>query len=763
MPDWSAVLISPDEDFDGAPLLRREVALDEGHGAVVRATLLITAQGVFEAFLNGRPVADEVLSPGWSSYEWRLRYREHDVTALLGDDPTGPVVLGIALGNGWFRGRLGWNGGRAYYGDELGAFAQLAVEFADGHVQTVVTDRSWTAGPSAVLANDLYDGQTIDARRRDDAWLRPGHVDPAWVGVHEGTLDLGTLTPYVGPPVRRIAEVAPVEVWTSPAGRTLVDFGQNLVGWLRVHVQGPAGTTVTLRHAEVLEHDELGTRPLRSALATDTFVLSGAADVFEPTFTFHGFRYAEVEGWPGELAPEDLTAVVVSSELERTGEFSCSDELVNQLHRNAVWGTVGNFLDVPTDCPQRDERLGWTGDIAAFTPSAAYLFDVRDFLRDWLRDVEAEQRAADGMVAFVVPDVLKLVLARDPGASSFPDPDSTAVWSDAAVWVPWALWQAYGDRRVLEDQFGSMTAHVRRVESLLSPSGLWDTGFQFGDWLDPTAPPEDPLLAKADPGVVATVCLFRSATLVAETAALLGHGDEAHFREVAERTRTAFVEHYVDADGRITSDAVTVYALAIAFGVLDADRQAQAGERLAELVREGGHHIQTGFAGTPFVTDALTVTGHLDDAYALLLQRECPSWLYPVTMGATTVWERWDSMLPDGTINPGEMTSFNHYALGAVVDWLHRTVAGLAPLEPGYARVLVAPQPGGGLTWAKTSLRSPHGPVAVSWSVADGGALELDVTLPEGVSGVVRLPGEQDREIGSGTHHLTGQVAAALV
>jgi alpha-L-rhamnosidase len=314
---------------------------------------------------------------------------------------------------------------------------------------------------------------------------------------------------------------------------------------------------------------------------------------------------------------------------------------------------------------------------------------------------------------------------------------------------------------VLEDQFASMAAHVRRVESKLSPTGLWDTGFQFGDWLDPTAPPEDPLLAKADPGVVATACLFRSASLVAETAALLGHADEAHFRQVAEQTRAAFVEHYLGADGRITSDAVTVYALAIAFGLLDAAHQEQAGTRLAELVREGGHHIQTGFAGTPFVTDALTVTGHLDDAYALLLQKECPSWLYPVTMGATTVWERWDSMLPDGTINPGQMTSFNHYALGAVVDWLHRTVAGLAPLEPGYARVLVAPQPGGGLTWARTSLQTPHGPVAVSWSRSGDGGLALDVTLPEGVTGVVRLPGEDDQEIGSGAHHLTAQGALA--
>lgn len=431
MVDWSAVLISPDEDFDGAPLLRREFTLDEGHGEVVRATLHATAHGVFEAHLNGTPVSTEVLSPGWSSYEWRLRYRSYDVTELL----QSRSVVGIALGNGWFRGRLGWSGGRALYGSELGALAQLEIAYADGHRQTVVTDESWTAGPSAVLANDLYDGQTVDARLESDAWLQPGFTGAGWTGVHRTELDVATLEPYIGPAVHRQEELAPVEISTSPSGRTLVDFGQNLVGWVRVRVQGPEGAAVTLRHAEVLEHDELGVRPLRTAVATDTFILSGGEDTFEPTFTFHGFRYVEVDGWPGgvealrrtqgttQAAGEAaLTAVVVSSDLRRTGAFECSDDLLNQLHRNVVWGTRGNFLDVPSDCPQRDERLGWTGDIAAFAPSAAYLFDVDDFLRDWLRDLAAEQRAAEGMVPFVVPDVLKYL---PPFASDFPPPDST--------------------------------------------------------------------------------------------------------------------------------------------------------------------------------------------------------------------------------------------------------------------------------------------------------------------------------------------------
>jgi alpha-L-rhamnosidase len=565
--------------------------------------------------------------------------------------------------------------------------------------------------------------------------------------------DTNRLTPYVGPPVTRHEVVHPVKIWTSPSGRTLLDFGQNLVGWLRFTVRGPRGSEIRIRHAEVLEDGELGVRPLRDAQATDHFILSGGEDFFEPTKTFHGFQYAEITGWPGELTTDSVEAVVVHSELRRTGFFDSSDPLLNQLHHNVVWGTKGNFLDVPTDCPQRNERLGWTGDIAAFAPSAAYLFDVDAFLRDWLLDLAEEQRHHDGMVPFVVPDVLKLL----PGPAEFPEPDSTAVWSDAAVWVPWTLYQVYGDPAVLERQYDSMAAHVRRAASLTSPNGLWDTGFQFGDWLDPDASPHEPWNAKADKGVVATACLYRSARIVAETAALVGHADEAEtFDALAERTRDAFNEHYVSGGGTIVSDCTTVYTLAIAFGLLDEETEQLAGKRLAQLVAKSGYKISTGFAGTPFITDALTKTGHLDDAYALLMQRECPSWLYPVTMGATTVWERWDSMLPDGTINPGEMTSFNHYALGAVADWMHRTIGGIAPAEPGYSRVRIAPRPGGGLTWADTRLETRNGSVRVKWHREDG-ALVVETELPAGVTGVLSLPGAPDVELVAGHHVHTAE------
>jgi len=670
-------------------------------------------------------------------------------------------TLGVSLGNGWYRGFLGFNGGSRFYGEDLGFFGQLDIEFSDGFIHTVVSDASWQSGPSAILANDLYNGQTIDARLVDDAWSRPGFVGTTWTGTHVLEFDQARLAEPVAPPVTRAEVLKPVTVFSSPTGKTLVDFGQNLVGWLRITVQGSAGTTITVRHAEVLEDGELGTRPLRTAEATDRFVLSGGHDVFEPTKTFHGFRYAEVDGWPVELttalAADAIEAVVVHTQLRRIGHFESSSELVNQLHSNVVWGLRGNFLDVPTDCPQRNERLGWTGDLAVFSPTAAFLYDVKDFLQDWLLDLAAEQKAQDGLVPFVIPDILKY----EDFPESFPAPESTALWSEAAVWVPWALWEAYGDTIVLHRQFDSMAAHTRRVEGLLSETGLWDTGFQFGDWLDPDAPPENPAAAKADKGVVATACLVRTANLTARAAAIVGRpADAEHFQALADRVKRAFNAHYVDDAGIILSDSPTVYALAISFGVLDSpDKIEAAGDRLAQLVSANGYRVSTGFAGTPYITGALSDTGHIEDAYRLLLEEECPSWLYPVKMGATTVWERWDSMLPDGTINPGEMTSFNHYALGAVADWLHKVVGGLSPLEPGYAKVRIAPRPGPGLTSAQVSLKSPHGDVAVAWHLDGDGILQVQATVPHGVTAEVDLPGTEAVTVLSGTHSFAVPVA----
>ncbi|MFE7404755.1 family 78 glycoside hydrolase catalytic domain [Isoptericola sp. NPDC057559] len=742
--DVVARLVSPRDvgGLDGgAVVLARDLELD---GDVVDARLYVTAHGVYDAWVGGRRVGDHHLDPGWTAYDARLRYQTFDVTEHLRGRRS--TRLAVGLGNGWYRGQLTWTLQRDSYGDRLALLAQLEITYADGRRATVATDGSWRAGTTGVLADDLYAGQATDLRLP----LVPDAAADGPVDVLD--TDPGRLVAPTGPPVREVETVPARAVLASPSGAQLVDFGQNVVGWTRLRVDGARGDVVTVRHAEVLERGELGVRPLRAATATDTYVLAGGEQVLEPRYTFHGFRYAEVTG--AEVTPADADAVVVSSDLRRTGWFECSEPDVNRLHENVVRGMRGNFLDVPTDCPQRDERLGWTGDIQVFAPTASFLFDVGGFLGSWLQDLAAEQRP-DGGVPYVVPDVV--------GELRGPGPDGgvqtpAAGWADAAVHVPWTLYERYGDVGVLERQYDSMRAWVEKERALAGESLVWDTGFQFGDWLDPDAPPDDSAAVKADPAVVATAYLARSSHLLARAAEVLGReADAERYARLSDDVGRAFRAAYVDADGTVRSDCQTVYALALAWDLLDTDaRRRGAGERLATLVREAGFHVSTGFLGTPVVLDALCVAGHPDLAHEMLLTRTVPSWLYPVTMGATTIWERWDSMLPDGTINPSTMTSFNHYAYGAVADWLHRSVAGIAPAAPGYREIRVRPLVTGHLTSASARLDSPYGPVRVAWRL-DGGRFELDLDVPPGTVAHLDLPLDGPvRTVGPGTHHVAG-------
>ncbi|MGW1028483.1 family 78 glycoside hydrolase catalytic domain [Streptomyces sp. NPDC002577] len=734
--DWTARFITPRAHGTldaSAPEVVRTFAL---RADAVSARLYATAHGVYTASLNGTRIGDEVLAPGWTSYSHRLRYQTHDVTALL---TKGENTLSVMLGNGWYRGHLGWWGARALYGDRLALLAQLEVRYADGSVEVFGTDEEWRARDTGIIADDLYKGQRTDLR------FTPGEADGPVDVLPDEEADLARLIAPEGPPVR-VTEVLPaLKVWQSPSGRTLVDFGQNVVGWVRLRLSDTAGgTEITVRHAEVLENEELCTRPLRTADATDTYLLADADEaVVEPSLTFHGFRYAEVTGVP-DLTAEDVQAVVVGSDLRRTGWFSCSDPDLEQFHENVVRGTRGNFLDVPTDCPQRDERLGWTGDIQVFSPTASFLFDTAGFLSSWLADLAADQHS-DGAVPWVIPDVLD---TEAPNA---------AAWGDAAPVVPWVLYERYGDLGILRRQFGSARRWVDKIASLTT-DGVWAGGFQFGDWLDPAAPPDDPFAARTPPDVVATACLARCADVVARTAGVLGRSeDAARYSALAAATREAFARAFVTPAGRILGDSPTSYAMALQWNLLPTPQQrATAGRRLADLVRTNGFRIATGFVGTPLMTDALTAAGRPDLAHRLLLEKGCPSWLYPVTMGATTIWERWDSMLPDGTVNPGQMTSFNHYALGAVADWMHRTVAGLAPAAPGYRELCVRPLPDRSLTHAAAVHLTPYGEASVSWR-RDDGRFHLTVVVPAGARASVHLPGsgQPPVTVAHGTHTWT--------
>ena len=712
---------------------------------VEHATLYATAAGAYQVSINGVDVDEGVLKPGWTDYVDRLVHEATDVTDLVRQ---GRNAMGIRFAGAWWTEKYGFHEkARRVYGDQPSVAAQLHIAYVDGSVEDVATGPDWRAAAAGPLrSSGIYAGEEIDARQRVPGWDLPGFDDSQWQRAARAEV---AVVPEAGiaEPVRRTGELPVREVISTPSGKTVLDFGQNLVGRLRVRVTGPAGHAITVRHAEVLEHGELGVRPLRNAKATDTFICSGGEDVFEPEFTFHGFRYAEVTGWPGELDSEAVTAVVIGSDMRRTGWFTCSDERVNRLHENVVWGMRGNFLSLPTDCPQRDERLGWTGDIQVFAPTATDLFDCDGFLASWLRDVALEQGRSSGICPVVVPSVLW-------------EPQATAAWGDAATVVPMVLYERFGDRRALAEQYPWMKAWVDHLIERVGEQMLWEGDFQFGDWLDPAAPPNKPGKGTTDPDVVATAHVVRSTRLVAQAAGELGHSrEQAHYAEVSERARQAWNREYVTPSGRITSNSQTAYAMAIQYGLCDPEKTQVMGDRLAGLVHRAGDVMGTGFVGTPILADALCSTGHARTAAKLLMQTGVPSWLYAVTMGATTIWERWDSMLPDGSINPGGMTSFNHYAFGAVADWLHRRVAGLGAAAPGYARLRIAPVPLEGLEHASVIHDTPYGRAESGWMEAGAGELRVRAVVPANTTAVVELPGqadvEADVEVGAGTHEWT--------
>ncbi len=732
---WTAPFIAADTPQDDTAqddtpaLLRRAFSLA---GSVRQATLFVSAFGAATPSINGVRVGDHELAPGWTSYGQRVGYDVYDVTEHVQE---GPNVLGIDLHGAWLTERYGFRDAAArFYEGRPHVSVHLVADHGDGVLTELVTDGDWRGARGGAVRSSLYRGEEYDARAQPEGWDLPGFDDSAWaraVAVETGV----TPEPRLGPPVRVTETRHPVVVRDDTAtGTVLLDFGQNLVGRLRLDVHAPEGARLVLRHAEVLEGDGLATRPLRNADATDVFVSDGRRHSWAPRGTFHGFRYAEISGWPEGAPPiaSSVVAEVLGTDLRRIGGLRTSHPLLQQLHENIVWGARGNFLSIPTDCPQRDERLGWTGDVQVFSPAAAFLFDCSDFLRSWLRDVRIEQRDAGGIVPMTVPGVIPQV----PGQF-----EPIAAWGDAITIVPHVLRESTGDDEVVVENLDAMLDWLAAVDARTGDALLWEDGRQFGDWLDPDAPPDQPGRAKTDPDIVATAYRYRSTRLTAEAARLAGRdelGDRLEAR--ADRIRSAFVETYVTPAGRMSSDAPAAYALAIVFGLVEGARRQRLGDRLAELVRRRAYRIPTGFAGTPILCDALVSTGHVEAAGRMLLQTENPSWLYPVTMGATTVWERWDSMLEDGSINPGQMTSFNHFALGAVADWLHRGLGGLAPAEPGYATVRFAPVVIDGVDDVAVWHDSPHGRIETSWVRRDG-HIEFALTLPAGVTASVELPG----------------------
>jgi alpha-L-rhamnosidase len=765
--DWIARAITlPDDPGRSHPApvphLRREFDLDD---APRRARLYVTSLGVHDVRLNGQRVGQDLLAPGWTSYRKRLLAETYDVTSML---IAGRNVVGARLADGWYRGRLGWPVGqdRCRYGDELGLVLQLEIETSRGP-RMVASDASWRSSTAEIQSADLYDGSVIDLREGKTGWDLAGFDDSAWRPARVVDLDVHLIEPHMSAPVRVFA-ARPMSIVTTDRG-VMLDSGQNLAGYVRLRVQGRAGQRVTVRHAEVLEADgSLHTRSLRSARATDEYILAEGLEVLlEPSFTFHGFRYAEVVT---DAQVIDAEAVAISSALGARSSFDCSDARLNRLHENVLWSQRGNFVSVPTDCPQRDERLGWTGDAQVFAATACTLAHAEAFWESWLRDLELDQDDVLG-VPSVVPDVSMTGPARFGRAG----------WADAATIVPWAVYESYGDEDVLRRHFTSMRRWVDSLVRRRTSGGLLEPSWQFGDWLDPAAPPERPWEAKADAGFIANAFFAHSARLLADAAALIEPGSGPAYRQLAESVATATWARWGDE----VPATQTACAIALRFGIAPPADRPRVVDALAGLVETSGGRVSTGFLGTPLILPALADAGRYDLAYRMLLCDEPPSWLYQVKQGATTVWERWDAIRADGSIHPGtlapvpgsggdeegQMLSFNHYAYGAVVDWMYRHVAGLAPdpSGPGYSVVRFAPRPADRVTWAKASVDSAFGRVAIDWRLEEAGFV-ADVILPMGTQGrfvppcrahsvvaVDGLPSSGERELlmTAGSHRVT--------
>lgn len=725
-----------------SPYFRKEFELQK---PVRNATAYITAHGMYEARINGQRVGDAYLTPGWTSYDTRLQYQQYDVTGLL---QNGDNAIGALLGNGWYRDYLAWGDSRDHYGDDIALLFQLDIEYTDGTTARVISDGSWASNTGPILNSEIYDGETYDSTKELTGWDRPGYEASGWSEVKVAGFSKENLIATENEPIRKHETFTPIEVITTPEGDTVLDFGQNLVGWVQLELGGTAGQEIRLWHAEVLTKEgNFYTENLRAADQQVTYILNGrGSQQLEPHFTFQGFRYVKVAGYTPSA--ENTKAIALYSDMPATGQFSSSNELLNQLQHNIQWGLRGNFLDVPTDCPQRDERLGWTGDAQAFFRTAAYNRNVNPFFSKWLKDLAADQ-SESGSVPFVVPNVLG------------PNAGGSAGWADVSTIIPWESYLLYGDRELLETQYPSMKKWVEYIRSQ-STDHLWNKGFHFGDWLFyRPADDNDGRAAVTDKYLIAQSFFAYSTELLLKAARVLGKQEDAQtYSQLHEAVVKAYQKEYLTASGRLVSGTQTAYVLALNFDLLPEDLRQQAADRLVENIQSYDYHLTTGFLGTPYLAHVLSRYGHTDIAYRLLMQESYPSWLYPVTQGATTIWERWDGIRPDGSFQVPSMNSYNHYAYGAIGDWMYRQIAGIQALEegPGYRHFRVAALPGASLTRAEGTLDTYYGTIRSAWELgADSFRQEVDVpanttaefVLPYGTAATVQEGGKAlDRTTG---------------
>lgn len=696
--DWTAKWITTSTDFgDVVPVFSKSFHIS---GQIKKAMLRMTALGVYEALLNDNRVGKYVLAPGWTVYRERLQYQTYDVTDMLVTDNE----IQVLVGKGWYRSPLMIPAVRKpemYAGKQQTLFAQLDITYMDGTEEHIISDDSWIVSESNVRFSEIYDGETYDATFYTDCSAHAKVVDGP---TH-------TLIPQQGNEIREQERVAVANIFTTPKGETVVDFGQEVTGYVEINVIGKAGELVKLSHAEVLDRDgNFYNANYRGAKAEYRYICKDGLQTYKPKLTFYGFRYIRIDAFPGGVAkakPENFCAIVVHTEMKRTGYISSSNTMLNRLVENTIWSQKGNFLDIPTDCPQRDERVGWTGDVQVYARAACLNFDVKTFFEKWLLDLAHEQRE-DGCVGYIVPDV-------------FPQKRGSSAWGDVATVCPWQVYLAYGDTKVLENQFESMKKWVDYIGTDTEEQYLWTGGVHLGDWLALDAP-QGSYEGSSRKDFIATAFYAYSTSLVIKAGRVL-QKDVSVYETLYDHIVSAFRKEYP------TYHTQTECAIAVCFG-LSQDCQATA-DQLADMVVACGNHLQTGFVGTPYLLHALSDYGHEELAYSLLLREEYPSWLFSVTQGATTIWEHWDGIMENGDFWSSDMNSFNHYAYGAVVDWIYTKAAGIQTVEdaPGYERVKITPIPDVRLDWLKVSLDTRNGRICSLWK-KQGEYWRYEITTP---------------------------------
>jgi alpha-L-rhamnosidase len=770
--EWSAKWVDPEGDIDPlsfkpCPYLRKAFKLVKRPQS---ARVFITSHGLYELSINGQVVGDDVFQPGFTSYTDRLQYQVYDVTDLL---RKGENIVGVILGDGWYRGKLDMMSHRNVYGERLALLLEMRILDQDDGQLTITSDENWKATTGPIIKSDFKDGEIYDARKEMKGWNEPGFDDSLWHPVKVADYGYKNLVGLNGPAVKRKEEFSP-KILHTPNGEWVLDVGQNIAGRLRMQVKGPAGTTITLQHGETL--DKEGNFTMKNLQVPefaeklthadnvrqiDQYTLKGSGtEVYEPRFTFHGFRYVKVSGFPGEPKAENFKAMALHSDMRETGYFECSDSLVNRLHENIKWSLKSNSIDIPTDCPQR-ERSGWLGDAQVFSPTSSIMMETAGFYSKWLKDIAADQRS-DGQVPAVVPDMSRHI---DTGMIGLANGSSG--FSDAAIILPWNIYQAYDDKRVLENQYQSMKTwvdykvqHAKKIHwtKKVQPKFwfkvpeyyeyIWDTDFHLGEWAEPNFNPNSSVLRnKLFPQKeVATAYYAYSSYLLSEIAGILGKkSDAVHYAEISKRVKDAWQKEFISNNGKLKPDRQATYVRALAFNLLPEELQSKAAQRLVELIEQNDYHLSTGFLSTTLINHVLTRFGYVDVAYKLLLQKTRPSWLYPVIKGATTIWEMWDIIKEDGTIIMGSM---NHYSPGSVGSWLYQVVAGikLDPAFPGYSKFIVQPVPGGNLSWARASYQSLFGKISSEWKI-DGGKMALKVLVPVNSTATVFLPHAGSSEI----------------